>query len=214
MENRPTNKGKSFFIKHTSTVFHQVSCKEKTNNSKTLAQAMQTSALLNNSYLSNDVYDAFYVDYIEFRKYMDDIINSLNVKNALRKKSGSNNDQSKLKLLETEISKIRNENTNLKDDNKSKSELINDYLPLVSVVAQLINNKNLHVKFHSYQNTHTKNDCKQVKEYLPFPCHNTRICNIITSNIFESLYVEDMASNKSRNANFVVTPSGQTKIPT
>ena len=72
---------------------------------------------------------------------MDDIINSLNVKNAVRKKSGSNNDQSKLKLLEIEISKIRNENTNLKDDNKFKSKLINDHLRLVSVVAQLLTTK-------------------------------------------------------------------------
>ena len=59
IENRPTDKGDSFLIKHTSSGFHEVSCKEKTNNSKTLAQAAQTSALLNHSYVSNDVFDAF-----------------------------------------------------------------------------------------------------------------------------------------------------------
>ena len=31
IENRPTNKDDSFFIKHTSSDFHEVSCKEKTN---------------------------------------------------------------------------------------------------------------------------------------------------------------------------------------
>ena len=66
IENRSTNKGNSFFIKHTSNDFHEVSCKEKTNNFKPLAQATQTSALLNHSYVSNDVFDVFYVDYIEF----------------------------------------------------------------------------------------------------------------------------------------------------
>ena len=66
IENRSTNKGNSFFIKYTSNDFHEVSCKEKTNNSKPLAQATQTSALSNHSYVSNDVFDAFYVDYIEF----------------------------------------------------------------------------------------------------------------------------------------------------
>ena len=39
IENRPTNKGNSFFIKHTSSDFHKVSCKEMTNNSEALAQA-------------------------------------------------------------------------------------------------------------------------------------------------------------------------------
>ena len=72
-ENRPTNKGNSLFIKHTSSDFHEVSCKEKTNNSETLAQATQTSALLNHSYVSNDVFDVLYVDYIEFKKYVNDI---------------------------------------------------------------------------------------------------------------------------------------------
>ena len=81
---------------------------EKKSNSETLAQATQTSALLNHSYVSNDAYDAFYVDYIEFKKYIHDIINSLNKKNAVCEKSGSNNDQSKLQFLEEEILKLRN----------------------------------------------------------------------------------------------------------
>ena len=71
---------------------------EKTNNFKTLVQAAPTSALMNHSYVSNDVFDTFYVDFIEFKKYVDDIINSLNTKNGVCEKSGINNDQSKLKF--------------------------------------------------------------------------------------------------------------------
>ena len=82
IENRPTNKGDSFFIKHTFSDFHGVSCKEKTNNCETLGQATQTSALLNHSYVSNDVFDVFYVDYVQFKKYLDDI-NSFNSKNEV-----------------------------------------------------------------------------------------------------------------------------------
>ena len=52
-----------------------------TNKSETLAQVTQTTDSMNYSYVSNDVFDAFYVDYIEFKKYMDDIINSFNTKN-------------------------------------------------------------------------------------------------------------------------------------
>ena len=52
---------------------------------------------------------------------MDDV--NLNAKKELYKKSGSNNDQSKLKFLEAEILKLRNENTSLKDDNKSKLKI-------------------------------------------------------------------------------------------
>ena len=58
----------------------------------------------------------------------------------------------------------------------------------------------------------TKNDWKQVKQNRPFPHHNTENRNIVTSNIFELLYLEGMASNNSENANFVVTPSPQTNI--
>ena len=49
---------------------------------------------------------------------MDDIINSLNTKNAVCEKSGCNNDQRKSQFLEAEILKLRNENTSLKDDKK------------------------------------------------------------------------------------------------
>ena len=51
---------------------------------------------------------------------MNDIINSLSGKNELCKKSGRNNDPSKLKFLEAEFLKLRNENTSLKDDNYIK----------------------------------------------------------------------------------------------
>ena len=76
IKNRPTNKGDSFFIKHTSCDFNKVICKEKTNKLETLTQATRISALMNHSYVSNDVFDAFYVDII--KKYVDDIIDSLN----------------------------------------------------------------------------------------------------------------------------------------
>ena len=55
---------------------------------------------------------------------MDDIINSLNAENRVCEKFVSNNGQSKLKFLEAEILKLRNENTSLKDDNKSKLKII------------------------------------------------------------------------------------------
>ena len=48
---------------------------------------------------------------------MNYIINSLSAKNELCKKSATNNDPSKLKFLEAEFLKLRNENTSLKDDN-------------------------------------------------------------------------------------------------
>ena len=78
-----------------------------TNNSKTLTQATQTTASMNYSYVSNEVFDAVYVDYIKLKKYVDDIINSLTVKNKVYEKSGSNNNQSKLKFLEVEILKLQ-----------------------------------------------------------------------------------------------------------
>ena len=155
-ENRSTNKGDSFFIKHTSSDFHEVSYKGKTNNLETLAQATQTSALMNHSYVSNDV---FCLDYIEFKKYVDDIINSLNAKNEVCEKSGRNIDQSKLKFLEAEILKLRNENTSLKDNNKSKLKII-ESLTTCQRRCTIINYEELHVKPLSYKNKQTRNNWK------------------------------------------------------
>ena len=128
---------------------------------------------MNHNYVSNDVFDAFYVDYIEFKKYVDDIVNSLNIKNAVCEKSGSNNDQSKLQFLEAEILKLRNENTSLKDDNKFKLKII-ESLTTYQCSCTIVNNEKLHVKPHSYRNTQTKNDWKQVKQNRPSPRHNTK----------------------------------------
>ena len=74
IENRPTNKVDPFFIKHASSDFHEVNCKEKTKNFKNKAQVMQTSAPLNNIYVSNDAFDAFYVNYIKFEKNVDHML--------------------------------------------------------------------------------------------------------------------------------------------
>ena len=107
---------------------------------------------MNHNYVRNDVFDAFYIDYIEFKKYVDDIINSLNAKNEVCEKSGGNNDQTKLKFLAAEILKFRNENTSLKDDNKSKLKII-ESLTTCQRSFTIVNKEKLHVKPLSYQNT-------------------------------------------------------------
>ena len=155
-ENRSTNKGDSFFVKHTSSDFHEANYKRKTNNIETLAQATQTSVLMNHSYVSNDV---FCLDYIEFKKYVDDIINSLNAKNEVLEKSGRNIDQSKLKYLEAEILKLRKENTSLKDNNKSKLKIIESFATCQRKCT-IINYEKLHVKPLSYKNRQTRNNWK------------------------------------------------------
>ena len=42
-------------FKQTSSDFHDVNCKGKTNNSETLSQVTQTPASMNHSYVSNEV---------------------------------------------------------------------------------------------------------------------------------------------------------------
>ena len=60
IENRSTDKRDFFFLKHTSSDFHKVSCKEKTNNFRASAYATPKSALLNHSYVNDDVFDGFF----------------------------------------------------------------------------------------------------------------------------------------------------------
>ena len=67
-----------------------------------------------------------------------------------------NNDQSKLKFLEAEILKLKNENASFKGDNKSKVKMI-ESLTTCQRSCTILNNKKLHVKTHSCQNTHTRN---------------------------------------------------------
>ena len=112
------------YFKHPSSDFHEVNCKEKISISETLAQAAQPSALTNHSYVGNEVFHTFYVDHIEFEKYVDDIINNLSAKTEVYEKSGRSNDQSVLKFLEPEILKLKNGNASLKDENKSKLKII------------------------------------------------------------------------------------------
>ena len=68
IENGHTNKDYSFFIKHISSDFHKVSCKTETNSFENLAQKTQASALMSYSYVTNNVFNAFYVDYLELKK--------------------------------------------------------------------------------------------------------------------------------------------------
>ena len=85
------------------------------------------------------------------KKYVDDIISSLNAKNKLCKKSGSSNDQIKLKFLEAEILEVKSEHTSLKNDNKSKLKTI-ESLTFCQCRYAIVNNEKLHVKPLTYQN--------------------------------------------------------------
>ena len=78
---------------------------------------------------------------MEFKKSVDDIIDSLNAKNEVCEKFGSNNGQSKLKFLEAGILKLRNENAILKDDNKSKFKII-ESLTTCQCSWTIVNNEN------------------------------------------------------------------------
>lgn len=89
IENRPTAKGDSYFIKSnnndTDTVTFTDNIDDKRDTEK-IPQSTQTKASMNYSYVSNEVFDTFYEDYIEFKNYMDDIINDLNAKCTLNEK--------------------------------------------------------------------------------------------------------------------------------
>ena len=89
IENRPTAKGDSYFIKSnnndTDTVTFTDNIDDKRDTEK-IPQSTQTKASMNYSYVSNEVFDTFYENYIEFKNYMDDIINDLNAKCTLNEK--------------------------------------------------------------------------------------------------------------------------------
>ena len=87
---------------------------------------------------------------------MDDIIDSLNERNEVWEKSGSNNDQSKLKFLEAEFLKLRNENTSLKDNNESKLKIIESRTTCQRSCTIVKNENFIHIRTQKRETTGNK----------------------------------------------------------
>ena len=80
----------------------------------------------NHNFVSLELFNTFYDDYIEYKHYVNDVIQNISFNKELGKsfENETKSQQSKLKLLQKEIQILKNENKDLKEENKSHLKII------------------------------------------------------------------------------------------
>ena len=77
----------------------------------------KTDFINENIYVSNDVFDAFYEDYLEYKGYVNDTLNTLipkdNIFHRIEKENTTKHSK-KVKSLENQIESVSQRNTNIK----------------------------------------------------------------------------------------------------
>ena len=79
-----------------------------------------------NDFVKNEIFDTFYEDYLEFKHYVNDIIETITPSSDLIKNLSNENvsKQKKIEMLQEEIKLLRNENISLKEDIKTQMKAI------------------------------------------------------------------------------------------
>ena len=112
--------------------YHKIPLPTKGNFNKTseeVESGTQTDFIFNNIYVQNDVFDAFYEDYIQYKGYVNDIINTLIPKEESlhrTEKENTTEHRKNIELLENQIKDLKRKNQILKEILTSKFEKNND----------------------------------------------------------------------------------------
>ena len=83
----------------------------------------QTNFIHNTIYVKNDVFEALYEDYLEFKGYVNDILNTLIAKDDIlhpTEKENTTDHCKKIKSLQNQIEDLEKENEDLKEILTSK----------------------------------------------------------------------------------------------
>ena len=83
----------------------------------------QTNFIHNTIYVKNDVFEALYEDYLEYKGYVNDILNTLIAKDDIlhpTEKENTTDDCKKIKSLQNQIEDLEKENEVLKEILTSK----------------------------------------------------------------------------------------------
>ena len=80
----------------------------------------------NHNFVSLELFNTFYDDYIEYKYYVNDIIQNISFNKELGKsfENETKSQQNKIKLLQKEIQTLKIENKDLKEENKSHLKII------------------------------------------------------------------------------------------
>ena len=82
--------------------------------------ATQTNFIHNNIYIKNNVFEAFYEDYLEYKGYVNDILNTLIPKDDILHRIGKGNTMKHSKIIKS----LQNQIENLKKENEVLKEIL------------------------------------------------------------------------------------------
>ena len=104
---------------------HSIRTPTKKNFNKTseVEAGTQTNFIHSNIYVKNDVFEAFYEDYLEYKGYFNDILNTLIPKDDILhriEKEDTTEHSKKLKSLQNQIEDLKKENEVLEEILTSK----------------------------------------------------------------------------------------------
>ena len=104
---------------------HSIRTPTKKNFNKTseVETGTQTNFIHSNIYVKNDVFEAFYEDYLEYKGYFNDILNTLIPKDDILhriEKEDTTEHSKKLKSLQNQIEDLKKENEVLEEILRSK----------------------------------------------------------------------------------------------
>ena len=92
--------------------------KENFNKTSEVESGTQTNFIHNNIYVKNDAFEAFYEDYLEYKGYVNDILNTLiptdDILHRIEKENTTEHSK-KIKPLQNQIEDLKKENEVLKE---------------------------------------------------------------------------------------------------
>ena len=109
-----------------------------------------------------ELFNTFYDDYIEYKQYVNDVIENIRSNKELGKsfEDETKYQQSKIKLLQQEIQILKNENKDLKEENKSHLKIIellsaghDSVVPLMWVYTVNYKNCSFYITVHKIKTT-------------------------------------------------------------
>ena len=119
-----------------------------------------------NDFVKNEIFDTFYEAYLEFKHYVNDIIETITPSSDLIKNLSNENvsKQKKIEMLQEEIKLLRNENISLKEDIKTQIKAIENLSDYHKRKREDNNNEDkinqnnkTHENQHEWQNIISKN---------------------------------------------------------
>ena len=131
-----------------------------------------------NGFVKNEIFNTFYEDYVEFNHYINDIMKSVTLNSELLTSlSDENNfEKTKIKLLEEEIKKFKNESTTLTENILTQLKIIENLsgnndrnttnTPIIDKTKQKndfkINNSNWKISYSSKSSSKRQSGSKDI----------------------------------------------------